>query len=148
VWDLRNRDAPDWLTTDQIQQFQPLRRDDVPILLTCHATLKSSRTHASSSGNNERSAAGKKSENEQTNRIPKTDTSCVNGGRIQLSHITYSGASPRSLRSHSVAQALLEGVPILSGDHKIAQYPVQVYGEKLRFGGPNLDAFCYNEVSG
>jgi len=49
---------------------------------------------------------------------------------IQLSHIVYSGTLPWHHRDPFdrilIAQALLEGVPILSADHKIRQYPVQV----------------------
>ena len=49
---------------------------------------------------------------------------------IQLSHITYSGTLPWHHRDPFdrilVAQALLEGVPILTADKKIAQYPVHV----------------------
>jgi PIN domain nuclease of toxin-antitoxin system len=49
---------------------------------------------------------------------------------IQLSHIIYSVTLPWHHRDPFdrilIAQALLEGVPILTADHKIPQYPVQV----------------------
>jgi PIN domain nuclease of toxin-antitoxin system len=49
---------------------------------------------------------------------------------IQLNHIIYSGTLPWHHRDPFdriiVAQALLEGVPILTADRIIAQYPVQV----------------------
>jgi PIN domain nuclease of toxin-antitoxin system len=49
---------------------------------------------------------------------------------IELRHVIYSGSLPWIHRDPFdrmlISQALLEGVPILTADEKIAQYPVEV----------------------
>jgi len=49
---------------------------------------------------------------------------------IELRHVIYSGSLPWIHRDPFdrmlISQALLEGVPILSADEKVAQYPVEV----------------------
>jgi len=44
--------------------------------------------------------------------------------------------------------SLLEGTNPEGRPQNSPVPPSRSYGEKLRFGGLNLDAFCYNRVSG